>query len=269
MPLVRPNLAYPAGLKAGFNASHIAVQGQVTGRIFSAIAHNRNMVSLLRGLPGTLGATAITFGMDGIAGPTAVFTDNSTSCSSSFSGHSTGTDAVCTMAYIGVFPSTPTGTQVLASSSASNRMSMGVISGFYDVDVGAAFTDVSSGIPVLIGAPFFLCCSLRTGASNFVLVNLATGKVSTGTSATAFTNNTTDGIFQIGANSQNNSSNVNLSAVMYSPKSMNMSQLLAWSADPWSFWYPPRRVLALASAVTGIPGKIYQTNFAIKRASYY
>lgn len=249
MPLLRTGLAYPAGIKAGFDPSHIAVQGQVTGRIFSAVAHNRNMVSLLRGLPGALGATAITFGMDGIAGPTAVFTDNSTTCTTGFSGHTTGTDAVCTMAYIGVFPSAPTATAVLNSSNASNRMAMGIVGGFYNVYVGTAFTDVSSGIPVLTGAPFFLCCSLRTGASNFVLVNLATGKVTTAISATAFTNNTTDGIFQVGANSQVNSTNLNLSAVMYSPKSMNMSQLLKWAADPWSFWYPQQARSKLGSGV--------------------
>jgi hypothetical protein len=118
---------------------------------------------------------------------------------------------------------------------------------------------VSSSIMLTIGTPYFLAVSVISGKpANFVVMNLATGKVQSATVANA--NNIQangSGTLVIGDILVNllYQAVSYIGPVMFSVSALSMPQLLQWAAAPWDFWYPqtlPRTMFQGLSNSRGI-----------------
>ena len=236
-------LAYPNGIRPGFNQAHPAA-GKIVR--YSGVATGATMVNLLNARRATASGT-IAAAMDGRIGPAI-----GASTSSSFLSMPGINETPLAVTFGAIV--TPTGTSptfgfMFNNDSAANT-------GFY---IGALTPKLLVSNTAIIvasfnltaGTPFFIAVSFNNATVNFVGVNLVNGQSFTthGSNATPIAA-TTGAQYGIGGTGAANQSMVaNLAAVMYSINNfLSDRQLLAWAQNPWDFWYPPtlRNVLSMA-----------------------
>jgi hypothetical protein len=124
---------------------------------------------------------------------------------------------------------------------------------------GDVSATISSQIYTL--TPYFVCFNFPANPSigNFVWTNLTTGAVTYSVqSGSATTIGNFAGSCAVGADSATGTSDPphgpGIACAMMSTAKLSVSQLIAWAADPWSFWYPDNPqsdyVGVVAAAVT-------------------
>jgi hypothetical protein len=230
-------LAYPGNRLPGFDPSHPASQSSY----FSAISSGANFVNLKNGRPGVISGAGFSTSVFGQIGSVTVG-DTSVGKKSSFSGIPIVNQSRILMASI----------FYVAAIQGSTSMSVGCSTttngqGWYmyipnnspnlQAYNGAA---VNSGIPMVANVPYFAAFSASVAANNvnFCLANLSNGTVKTGTAACGSVT-TADGGCIVGGDSFGQTFVGGIAAFMFSNVYLGLPQLLAWAADPWSFWYPP------------------------------
>lgn len=100
---------------------------------------------------------------------------------------------------------------------------------------------VSSGLTIGNNPYFFAITSnTSTGAVKFLVLNLATGQVTTATSSSGGTTayNFSSLYIGINASANNDPFTGSLNCGMVTSTELSMPQLLQWAADPWAFWCP-------------------------------
>jgi len=237
---VRRNpLDFPIGRRPGFDPSHLVVRSAINKKIdhsFIATA-NECFIDLLTGKAGTkTGAQAggIANGLGRYVGP---YNGNYTTFSSY-------TDAASndprTFAAILSVPSPDAGHAYVCSTSSTggNGQQIDVHpSGFITFNDWS--TNISSAIGFFGGAPMFYAVSNAAGLGcNAIGVNLITGQVATSFGNSFTGTSTNDGTFTIMRGPGAGSSTLKFATLMSSRSAVSPQDLLAWAADPWSFWYP-------------------------------
>ena len=253
MPLIVPQrgilrnpLAYPAGIAPGFDPTHVAAKGISAGRGFSGVSLGGNFISLLNDARGTIvgSPTAV---IDGTIGP-------ATNCVASawvqFAGQSTAVDASATIGVI-YTPTSVGSTQFLFESGGTNNTGWGIFQNPQIVLIAGSVNtqDVIDTTAQVAGVPYFVGVSMSGNSTlNAVIVNLQTWVIRSKSAALAFTSVAGNGTYEVGGNTAfATASLAKISAVMYAPSFMSMSQLLAWASDPWSFWYPRKQTYSYFS----------------------
>ena len=84
---------------------------------------------------------------------------------------------------------------------------------------------------------YFYAVSATSGSQNGVVVNLATGQTVNGTNNVTLTPIASTS-WTIGSNYGGIGVGVWFGPQMMGRKFLSLQQLMAWAADPWSFWYP-------------------------------
>jgi hypothetical protein len=125
-------------------------------------------------------------------------------------------------------------------------------SAVFQVQGSATF---NTTIPVVANTPYFFAASVSPSLTNILVLNIATGLISTATSTTTQTFSTTNGNYYLGIDAYGSFCLGPIAALMYAPSFMSMSQLRAWAADPWAFWYP-RTAWYIVGAASGGGGQI-------------
>jgi hypothetical protein len=248
LTLLRRNpLAFPAGAKAGFDPRHPASARTV----FSCVPAGGNFANLLNGSHGTIAAAAASPSIHGVLGPSTTL-DNTGQIQFPVAAPNGGFDDSTTgqgVTLAAIFASNTNGFRAVVGAS-NNAGNAAIFIGTYNV--GPVFWANVSGstlgayvttIPFVAGEPYFLIASMTPNADiSFLVKNLRTGVVQaqvvagTGGVGSGFFN--TFDYYGLGALGGQSSVNGPVAAGMLAQRSMSMSQLLAWAADPWAFWYP-------------------------------
>lgn len=225
--LWRNPLAFPAGRKPGFDPTHPAA----AGCRFSGIATANGFISLLNAAIGVQ-TGASTFSIDGALGPSVT-----TATSSYLTVTLPGTFAAATQGTMAAIYRPTSSTDSWAFNSVGGLNGVGYSSTAFQVLIGNGST--TGSIVAVSGAPYFVVASwINASTLLFVVTNLSNGEIATQTTTTTRTNGSADTGITIG-NRTSGSRNVSgLAAVAYTNVFLSLTQLLAWAADPWSFWYP-------------------------------
>lgn len=234
--LKRPSpFAFPGGTP-GFDPGHVASQGMAPGHGFSTILGQAQAVDILRpNVPSVTynGAGGMTTSIDGRIGPTSA---NAAGHGSRWfdSGISLANDQQATMAAIVVTPGSFTNGEIVSvgwgtihanfrTNSAGNLQSNSAVSAF----------------ALAASTPYFTAVSLNTTTANFIAVNLRTGQVLTDTQSGSYTFSAPDlALITLLSNAGGVEFLGPASVLMYAPNFLSKFQLIQWSQDPWSFWYP-------------------------------
>jgi len=190
--------------------------------------------------------------LDAFIGPAIKFTATSTNIT--FSGLPNSTQSTCTLAAILVVTSTNVATKYFCSTTGNN------VTSAYNLLISTAALEAKGGgttlnpsITLVAGHSYFVAMSMKSGNSQAIAVDLRTGQVLTGSSATTYTASGGNGVFEIGAGgATTTASNTEIAAIAWSTAYLSAAQLAAWGADPWSFWYPPRQI-AIGSVIAAGP----------------
>lgn len=236
----RNPLAYPAGSAPGFNPSHAASRKMGPGRDCSIIASGGSYIDILTGRRATLlggsGAGAkITAGL----GPAMEITGTR---SYGLTGMSTAAATGCTVAVIFSMSSLANFNSIFTPASSSSSFYITITTGvpYFNKSSNITFSNMACAI----NTPYFIAASMSSGAyMNFVCTNLSTGVVISQQVSTSITFPDPESTFTFG-NRQAGDYPTNLTAAgMYNASGpvMSMTDMLAWAADPWSFWYPEGR----------------------------
>lgn len=244
--LRRSPLSYPGGL-AGFDPQHVAAGDT----LFSGVADQGGKFrSVLDGKPAATSSGTPTLQQTRF-GPGIKFnaaTDNNT-----FPYPAVAWPAQ-TMACIVRFDTLGSNVQVIQATAAGGS------SGFYIANAGtgsgsqwafvAGVTFVSiGGIPAPVpGATYFAALSVLSGNYYSIVVKrLDTGQTwrldRIPTVLTFIAGDTTLYIGNRGTNTRQTLGVVH--ATMHSTRYLSSQQMMQWSEDPWSFWYPPESDLGL------------------------
>lgn len=263
MAVLRPPvnaLNPPAGRPPGFDPWHVAAKGIEDRHGFSGIATANNFINLVTGTVGAVtGATQTTvINKNGLA---TRWPTEALNTYYNFPGTLT-TDLVATMAIIATFESAPTRAYLWTDTSSNGGFRLDA-QGFVMNFVLA----VAHGLTVPTNVPFFYAASKTPTAVNFVILNLTTGNLQTAVVANASTALIPGGAFQcVGSFTGNETVVGTTSAAMWAPVALSISELRAWCADPWAFWYPRRKMHALTPSVdwppagaTGAPTSVKST----------
>lgn len=106
---------------------------------------------------------------------------------------------------------------------------------------------VTSSFTLSLNIPYFIAASVKSASTvNFVATNLVTGQIfssatSTGTGLSTLQTTQNIGADWGGAGTGTHFADAYIATAMFAPSFTWMQALLMWAADPWSFWYPPRR----------------------------
>jgi hypothetical protein len=246
MAFALPNpLAYPAGYIPGFNPAHIAA-GSCR---FSAIpAPGGNFINLLYG-----NFSTGVFGTSQIFAPfgPAVLVPNSNP--TSFSGFPAVVDASVTLAAF-IYSSNLGNGSVFSTSGSSSGWGLQIASNTLKL-VAIGGSTASSGLTVSNSIPYFVAASYSGGTTNFVVLNLATGKITSAVISGTLTSSASSGTYRV--NTVYGIGYFNggyIAALMYSAAGMSLAALTQWAQRPWDFWYPIRTSHALAAyVITGNP----------------
>jgi hypothetical protein len=96
-----------------------------------------------------------------------------------------------------------------------------------------------TGLTLTVNVPYFIAVSLRSTKIWFVATNLVTGKIYTASGSSA-TIGSVATPWSVGSSIGSCQPNCKIAAVAYSVNNfMALSQLQAWAAAPWDYWYPP------------------------------
>jgi hypothetical protein len=255
MPLLRLNnpLAYPAGVHAGVSWQNPAlgsgallrfsgVASASSGTTVASTAQNCGFVALYPRfqIGQTTNGTAVTItnSVDPIIGPSISASAISGSQSASFTGQTVVADASVVTAAI--FRTSTVATQQFITSTGGNAICI-QLSAAGLIEVGIPFgTLISTGVTATANTPYFVVMSIKTGAQAFWVVNLATGKATSGTAASAITMPTPSGSVQILTAASNAVGfGGKVATFMFSNGWASVPELSPWAHAPFDFWYPP------------------------------
>lgn len=269
LPRSSVSLNWPAGRSAGVNLAHPAAKGLR----FSSVAvggqvpATGDMVNLLTGTPGVTTATAMTSEIDGNIGPVV---------STVLAGVAVGNDRV-------QFPNQPAVTDSAWLSACIYRVDNGIVSGggsdfsWFSLAAGNsnAYFGIAANQILIQSAPnfalegptlafstaYFLAASVNAAKLSWLVLNLQNGDLQAGSDTGFSTANASDGTYEVGIRGNNIVGQ--LAASMYSATFFTVEQLIAWGADPWSFWYPPNPVMAqlVGTTPTGAVPTLPMTGF--------
>lgn len=163
-----------------------------------------------------------------------------TTAQSSFSGMSTVNDESNTLAAIVFLTTLPAGTTVAVSSSDTITGGVGLSfnssAALFYIRWGR--TNATSSLTVSTNVPYFIAMSGDSLSESFVLRRLDNGVLRTDSTAIGTPTTAPSGTFAVGNNGGSRPLNGIISAAMMSGTRLSLQQLIQWSADPWSFWYP-------------------------------
>lgn len=238
-PLRNPNpLEFP-GSQPAIDWSHPAA----LNLRFSAVASGGSFINLLSGNRGAVGGGAAA-GLRRTLGITEEFSASGDKVT--FTGQKTTNDASVTIAAI-VRTDTQTSGMVIFSSSDTNAgWRLDDNSGQLRLTAGGENT-LDGPVVIADSGSYFLAASGNTAASAFVVRDLRTGAVSSA-SAGGTIADAPSGTYVIGNITGPQPWVGGISAVMFAARFMPLPGLLAWAADPWSFWYPRRDTVLVGSA---------------------
>ncbi len=232
----RNPLAFPVGAVPGFDPSHVASPSIK----FSAISVAGGFINIVPGfaslMPSTINGT-VGQTIDGVIGrgKTPGTTNNFV-----FTSGAAAQSVFNTMAAIirtgasdnaGIF----TNTGISASAQILSVFSGNLF--FTDNNAG----DVNSTIPLAANTPYFVVASKNGNASNyyFLALNLNTGVIATSVVNLGLAGVSGQSGYTIGEEYEFSTFyQGTIAAVMHAAAAMSPQQMLAWAADPWSFWYP-------------------------------
>jgi hypothetical protein len=257
--IVRRNpFAYPGGLP-GLDLTHPAAAGLSNGLGFSAVwLANGTFVDLVAGLSFTAISSSLpTKSTLGALGPCGLV--NATTQPVQTSGQSMLTPTALTMAAIVQFAGAGDGNTntVISTNNASGHFnqfgrapSSSNFQYFYNNAVIASNYVLSTGIP------YFIATSVLSSSKvNHVATNLLTGQIFSTATTTSTTLGASSASPRIGEDfGSGHYAAAYIAAAMMSVKFMPMPALLAWAADPWSFWYPQKVQNVMFSALRGSLG---------------
>lgn len=247
--LSRNPLAYPVGCKPGFDASHVA-GAQVK---FSGVATPGNFIDVGSGGKGTISGTPTT-GVHGQLGPVINFPSGAYA---TFPGHSAIVYPSITIAAIFSVDSLTTFQYIFSNSTGGTGLSLIVDTTFKLAINNWETTRLVSSLAIAAATPYFAVVSQNgTTSTQFLLMDLRSGKVLVETQAAGLAVPTSlSGSYLVSA-APNTGSHLlgNVAAAMYSGIYLSLPTMLAWAADPWSFWYPDRNDAWIAAqAAAGLP----------------
>ena len=233
---IRNSLAYPAGAAVGFNSTHPAS----INPIFSGVALGGNFVRLFPFNSGTIAGSPIA-ALDSTIGPSLKFSA-----------------AGDVSSFLNTIPITysPTETTYGAIINLSAFTNAGCILGSAYSGAGGTRIDVasstgvlrfvttalavySSGIALTANQPYFVACTAKFSSICYFLVkNLLTGAVQTSSITIGNLTPPTASTIYVGDNGTSHNPTGLIAAAMTSYTYIGAAGLLAWSKDPWSYWYP-------------------------------
>ena len=230
-PFLSNPLAYPAGIKAGFDPFHFASKGVVNKNGFSLVASGNNFINLLTGFSLNQSGSGNLSVLDSRIGPSVSFPSAGAS-SLSLSGQSTTAISAMTVASIVTFNVVGTSFQAILSNG-----SVLVINSSKQIQL---YSQTSSTFIPVVGVPYFIAVSKNNTDNkiNYVITNLNTGVIYSYTTTSAGALATPSSTPAVGANSGVQQTQGSIAALMYSSNYLSMQQLMTWGQDPWSFWYP-------------------------------
>lgn len=261
-PLRNPNpLGFPGGVLPGFDPTHVALSGGLC--LFSGVAWGATFANILSGtLAGTLTGSPTAKLFEGI-GP-AFGTISGGNQSAEFVG--SYASSVTTLTLAGIFQQSTfqnSGSMVATSNAAGT--SAAFIRQSSSGAINPVFGATSPGSTTFVcptDVPYFLAVSMlatNPTIGNFVLVNLATGQITYETHNFANSSSQVPTNYWIGANPQRLfSAEQYTAAAMIATTFLSRERLLAWAADPWSFWYPRRDTMLVGAAAAAF--KAYWAN---------
>ena len=244
-------LQFPGGRAPGFDPTHPAASNWSRQFCISTIPIAGDFVDIATA---TAGAVQSINGITTIIGPAIQNLSGSTNTFSRFTV-SSFTPSKFLAAQIVIYTTIPGANyQIsLGLGGASNRYAMllaGSTGRFGSYDSNG--TGQSTFVPTA-NVPYFMATSWNGGTTvNVFVLNLSTG--ATFTQAVANTGNFgTPTSYTIGSLGGNHAWEGSLAALMFNPNIfLSLSQLRAWAADPWSFWYPPALEEIISLSITPI-----------------
>ena len=252
MPLILPSnkLSFPWGRCPGIDFSHPAFGGFPldTNNFFSVVAIN-NVNNYLNVGSGTVPApsTAGSF-------PTGTFQPSigyapkfvaSTPVVLDVKGQlnvaAPTNVAAAFIFYVTSVASTAPAVSVATDSGASASFGHGSTGGLQIFSNGSSVA--TSGLSIAANTPYFACCYADAINQNWLLLNLATGKILTAATATAITwAGSGASTWAIGGWPSSSRFNGQIAAAFLAENlqgEFSLAQMKAWARDPWGFWYPP------------------------------
>ncbi len=257
-PLRNPNpLGFPGGVLPGFDPSHPAARNC----FLSAVAANGSFISNLNGAPGSVvaGGTPALPVQAVLAppGPAVGFSLANSATKTSYISLPLSPPNSRVVTFAAVVTPVFSGAISAQAVACTNLTGGGGAAGL-DLRLGlsgstqtlqihvpgvGAFTASSFGMLTARSYFVFASGNSLTGAANYVMLDLATGALQSGTTSTgAFTPAAPAGGVVVG-NYPNGGTPANefmgyISAVHGANQFMSLQQGVQWAADPWSFWYP-------------------------------
>jgi hypothetical protein len=194
-----------------------------------------NFNNLRSGAPGTRNGT-ITSGVNGTVGPVVITADSSVN-NITFTGNPAVQDLVQTVAMICI--PTTVGSFCVTSSDGTNGVGIGNFGASnwgYSTSAGS-FND--TGISMTLNVPTFVAISINASVANFVVCNLATGKIQTAILGGITQAGAGNGTYFLLGDNNGDVGAVQIAAFMFSAGSLlSLNDSTYWASDPWSFWYP-------------------------------
>ncbi len=228
LPKFNP-LAFPAGRAPGFDPTHPAAKGC----ILCMVAFGASYLNTANGKVATGGFTSK---IDSI-GPAIV---NSGSSNTAISGPVAPTSVVVAGIFrLGATLNSP-GYLLCSSGTTGNNIGLATRSGEWQFQInGTLGPSLTSPLPV-INTPYFVVFSNYNSVLNYVIVNLATGQTWSGSVTSEAMSANADTTVYLNSNSLNKPLGGPCAALALCYNNpLSLSQLLAWAARPWDFWYPP------------------------------
>lgn len=228
-------LAYPCGMTPGFDPTHIAASG-ISAKGHVGVSSGGGWLNVLTGIPGTINTAAPSV-IDGVTGPSYVGANDTSGFTFPGSATAENTFTLAALVRPTSFPATGT---IFFSSATTNTGNGLVINNTSIVRILAGVTNILNGPTLSANSPYFIAGSRLAGSTvNLLVLNLNTGVLLTSTGTNATNSAASDGTYVVGKSPAFNAQSGRNAAVMYNPALfLSMSELRAWAADPWAFWYP-------------------------------
>jgi hypothetical protein len=240
--ITRPRgpFAFP-GTAPGFDMTHPAAKTNGTARTYSVIARSGNFINLMNGKQATLSGTPTADTLSGIGPCTGVTGTQSVI----YADQSNAVDAAVTFAAILQLNSVPAVTTVYLNNGSNNeggKMAIGHSGAAVLQLIAWGGTTVASTLTISASIPYFIAVTNNAASSYFVMRRLDNGvlRTDTQTKAIAAAGPPTLNSFEMGNAGTTRPMTGRMACGMYTPASLTLAELVQWSADPWSFWYPNR-----------------------------
>jgi hypothetical protein len=261
----RPNkLAFP-GTMPGFDPTHPASAGVPQS---SVVCQSNNFVNLLTGAPGIISGTASGAVpiCDSLIGPAIRFDGTNVALISTprASSNVGVTNYFTAAAIVKMLPFNDQTSYIVATyMGGTGGFGFGLFSGDFSVSIfvnGGSSVVISPALTA--GHKYFMAVSVAGAvpSANCVIRDLSSGTIFTSSTGLAGTTTGTDSNTAVQYGNRDSLArgfdNGAIAAGMltYSqPSQLSIPQLLQWSQDPWSFWYPQKFDLA---AAIGPPGGV-------------